>query len=134
MNATSSGFVELDRQFMPVGQKPWADSTAEESYSHLKWWMHGPSWRWNDLLSRPRVVVLGEAGSGKTSEFQQQVSNLTGKGVFAFFVRLDHMISESLDFQFDHQEWARFQQWSESIEEAYFFLDSVDEAKMCGFR
>jgi len=122
--------VDLNRQFVAVGENPWYSSAAEESYSGLKWWMHAATWTWDDLITRSRVVVLGEAGSGKTSEFQQQVSKLTAKGVPALFVRLEEMISQPLQWQFSHKETERFQQWNASMEEAFFFLDSVDEAKI----
>lgn len=125
-----SGFVELDRQFMRVQESSANESTADDSYSRLKWWMHGPTLHWDELLKHTRVVVLGEAGSGKTSEFQQQVRKLTFRGDFAFFVRLDEMIHDSLETVLGPIDSERFARWRTSYEDAAFFLDSVDESKI----
>jgi hypothetical protein len=129
MNA-DLGFVELDRQFMRVRDSSAADSPADESFSRPLWWMDGPTLDWEELLKHARVVVLGEAGSGKTSEFQQQVYKLTSRREFAFFVRLDEIIHNSLEIVLGPVDWERFEKWRYGFEDAAFFLDSVDETKI----
>jgi hypothetical protein len=132
MNTTlaDSGFVELDRRFMRVQEDSPDESAADDSYSRLKWWMYGSTLHWDELLKHPRVVVLGEAGSGKTSEFQQQVRKLTSGGGFAFFVRLDEIVHDSLETIMGRIDSERFARWRDGFEDAAFFLDSVDESKI----
>jgi hypothetical protein len=43
---------------------------------------------WGDLLARRVVVVLGEAGMGKTWEFEDKVKRLEAEGKPAFFIAL----------------------------------------------
>jgi hypothetical protein len=125
-----SSFVDLDRQFMQVRERAANETAAEESYSRLSWWMFGPTVRWQELRTYSRVVVLGEAGSGKTSELQHQADYLTERGEFAFFVRLDELVRNSLELVLGSVQRERFGRWRDGLESASFFLDSVDESKI----
>jgi len=44
----------------------------------------GGSLEWSDLLARKRVVILAEAGSGKSTELTNQVQRLTAAGTPVF--------------------------------------------------
>jgi hypothetical protein len=120
-------FVELNRRFRKLEQKAKAEDAAVESYTD------GFSWRmslsWDDLLKENRAVVLGEPGSGKSWELQERARALNSQGSFAFFVRLDQLVERDLPNVFNTDEQGRFNRWKESREVAFFFLDSVDEAK-----
>jgi hypothetical protein len=46
---------------------------------------------WSDLHEKPLVVVVGEAGIGKTIEFKYEVARLTAEGKAAFFLPLNQL-------------------------------------------
>jgi len=87
---------------------------------------------WKDLRDKPLTVVLGQAGIGKTVEFELEVQRLRSAGKAAFFVALNQLVNP--------QSWSRalaesydgYEQWKVSKETAYFFLDAVDEARLKG--
>jgi len=76
-----------------------------------------------------RCAILAEAGAGKTEELRQRASVLAGRGKPAFFIRIEDI---EADFYraLEIGEEAQFQTWLQSAEEAWFFLDSVDEARL----
>src|SRR5262245_8533573 len=125
-------FIELDRRFEKLEREEQSEASALRSYTS------GPSARlfgietglgWPELLENRLVAVLGEPGSGKTWEFRERVRLLKEDGKFAFFIQLDQLVSGSLPQIFEPQKAQLFSRWRRSAEEAFFFLDSVDEAK-----
>lgn len=120
-------FVELDRKFSRV-PKIEGDDKDLSDFSFLGSF-DGESW--SQLLNYSRVIILAEAGSGKTAEIKNQASKLKAKGTYSFFLRLEDIKS---DFEFSFESAGdnsnRFNEWLVSDETAYFFLDSVDEAKL----
>ena len=121
-------FVELNRRFRKLGQKHKAEDAAVESYTAPFFWPM-ESLSWDDLLKESRTIILGEPGSGKSWEMRERARLLGTQGAFAFFVRLDQLVEWELTRLFDANQKRRFTQWKQSQEAAYFFLDSVDEAK-----
>jgi hypothetical protein len=90
---------------------------------------HG-SKTWTDLHKKPLVVVLGEAGIGKTIEFQSEVARLRLAKQAAFFISLNQVSdAESWQLVLTGYE-AEFDAWAASDELGYFFLDAVDEARL----
>ncbi|MYM30675.1 hypothetical protein GTP58_20285 [Duganella sp. CY15W] len=84
---------------------------------------------WDSLESRSVVVVLGEAGVGKTSEFLSRAKVLRERGHMAVFVALSGII--------DAQRWSlgpedakMLKDWMESKQNGYFFLDAIDESRL----
>jgi hypothetical protein len=45
---------------------------------------------WESISARRRVVILAEAGSGKTVEMREQARRRTEAGQFAFYATLEH--------------------------------------------
>ncbi len=121
-------FVELNRRFRTLDQKAKAEETALDSYTAGLLWPD-KNLSWDDLLNESRVIVLGEAGSGKTWELRERVRLLTVRGEFAFFIRLDQLVGRELKTVLNAEEQGRYAQWKQSTSPAHFFLDSVDEAK-----
>ena len=87
---------------------------------------------WSDLHDKPLVVVVGEAGIGKTIELTLQARRLRGRGKRAYFLALNQLtdlgswdlaLADSLE---------DFQQWKSSDEIGYFLFDAVDEARLTG--
>jgi hypothetical protein len=118
-------FVELNRTFHELSQN--ARQTDEFDLSEA-FHMRG-NLAWPDLLKEHRVVILSEAGSGKTEEIRQSARKLRAEGKTAFFLRLEHIPSD-LDGAFEVGSLEEFETWLKSEDEAWLFLDSVDEARL----
>ncbi len=95
-------------------------------------WLGGITW--NDLLQSKRVLLISEAGTGKTYECRQQAERLWNEGKPAFFIELASLASLDLPSLLDDEENQRLSAWIASQnDEATFFLDSFDELKLsCG--
>ena len=123
-----TGFVDLQRRFHEL-----SDSDLEDTESLLIWSGsgYGPDIGWSELLEFARVILLAEAGAGKTAEMQQQANRLAGEGRFAFFVPLEPLDREPIAEILSAPDEGRFKQWkADGKEPAWFFLDAVDELKL----
>ncbi|MEQ8042160.1 hypothetical protein ABQW67_04240 [Xanthomonas hortorum] len=86
---------------------------------------------WATLLESDRVLIVSEAGMGKTFECKRTAESLWNEGRAAFFVELSALASRSIEDGFSPEEQARFDSWkSAQTEHAIFFLDSIDELKL----
>ena len=86
---------------------------------------------WPELLKWSRVVLLAEAGAGKTVEMREQANYLAQDGKFAFFMALESLDREPVGDCLAPDEGMRFDEWKASSETAaWFFLDAVDELKL----
>lgn len=128
LNHTHNNYIELDRRFKKIDPTKGSEEAALDSYT-AGFLGHEKTLGWKELLEQQLVVVVGEAGSGKTREFQTQTKKLNSQGIPAFFVPLDRLVDESLESILDGQELKQFKKWNQGNLEAVFFLDSVDEAK-----
>lgn len=117
--------IELERSFsryMSSRSAAENDGAGEESVpAQLKW---------PDLLSRDVSVVLGEAGIGKTVEFQLQARRLAQSNHPAFFISLN-MLKSSDDWEvaLDGASTA-FERWQIGNLDGVFLLDALDEARL----
>ena len=124
-------FVDLQRQFHDVPE----DTELEETEYLVSLSEHefGPGFGWSKLLESMRVVLLAEAGSGKTREMEEQAKRLVQEGRFAFFVALDDLDREGIVKILSPGEEDSFNRWKANGQEtAWFFLDAVDELKLTG--
>ena len=86
---------------------------------------------WPELLKHARVLVLAEAGSGKTIEMKEQTKRLVGEGKFAFFIALELLDREPLVDLLSSSEQLLLRTWLQvDLAPAWFFLDAVDELKL----
>ena len=117
--------VPLERQFSPVPK----NHEESESDEILSVWGHVKPKTWDDMDGEFRCVILAEAGAGKTEELRQRARVLASQGKSAFFIRIEDI---EVDFYkaFEIGEGAQYQSWLQSTGEAWFFLDSVDEARL----
>lgn len=83
---------------------------------------------WEELLKRRRVVVLAEPGAGKTTELEEQARQLRERGDFAFLATLQNIGQNGFEAALTASA-ATLTTWRTSDKPAWFFLDSVDEAK-----
>ncbi len=116
-------FVQLNRQFSPQSN---TNGLATQS-------LFGTSYQdkcWDDLLELYRVVIVAEANSGKSEEFKQMRKRLLSEGKAAFFVPIEKLCDRELPKCLCPIDYSEFAKWESSTNSAYFFLDSVDEAKL----
>ena len=118
--------IERTFQNIPEGKLSEAD---QQSFLVSLGWSRGTTWE--DLLRSRRVLMISEAGAGKTYECREQAQRLRDAGEPAFFVELARLAAEDLRSQLDHDEEARLDAWlSSQSDVATFFLDSIDELKL----
>ncbi len=87
------------------------------------------------VRKKRRVVILAEAGSGKSSEFRGQGAALRAEGKFAFNVSVAAVAKYGLEGALPPKDRPEFAEWkAEPDAECWIFVDSVDEAKDQGHR
>lgn len=121
------GFVDLDRRFAQLREDAGIEESAFESYARSSGLFGSGALGWDELLRRRLVVVLGEAGSGKTFELRNQA---TLRGRYAFLLRLDELADATDKLPLTAEAACRFTEWRRSAASGLFFLDSIDEAKL----
>ncbi len=118
-------FVELSRTFHELSH-----SSRETDEFDLSETFHvRGNLTWPDIFKEHRVVILSEAGSGKTEEIRQAAMKLRADGKTAFFLRLEH-VPDGFEGAFEIGAFEEFEAWLTSEAEAWIFLDSVDEARL----
>ena len=128
--------IDLDRKYVPVSlsQEDLETHALKSQLALLSGETFGLTIY--DLLKKPLTVVLGEARSGKTTEFKVATQKLNKEGRYAFFLQLEDLKglnSRSPDAILDALEVEaedKFKKWLATNQEAIFFLDAVDEAKL----
>lgn len=86
---------------------------------------------WDKLLESRRILIISEAGSGKTYECKQTQKRLWDSGQPAFFLELAELAKADVYDQFSSDEIDRFETWQNSYSDiATFFLDSIDELQL----
>jgi hypothetical protein len=120
-------FIELNRQFTP-----WTDGDKDTIDAYFAFRHSFRTTTWQDLLDHSRVVVLAEAGGGKTEELKARRDALLSEGKHAFYATVQDVAKDGLDSA--SGKAADLAAWRESDQPAWFFVDSVDEAKLDGIR
>lgn len=115
--------IDLNRQFEEASvdeNRPFRDLFGTDSGRFL----------WKDLLDKPRVVVLAEAGSGKSSEFDRQQELLVADGKFGFGASVSLVARSGLAGALVPSDRKKLEEWKASSDAlCWLFIDSVDEAK-----
>ena len=126
-------YVRLNRNFSKLGEDIESEkeilSNHDKKSKNLWCSNHEVETTWEELLKKKRVVVLAEAGSGKTYEFYNTCLRLRNDDKFAFFARIEDL-SDSIKECFEQGTPEELENWLDSKSSAWFFLDSVDEAKL----
>src|SRR5687767_125236 len=94
-------FVELHRTFHELA----ADTGESDDLDLHSMFYTGSGITWEKLLSEFRVVVLSEAGSGKTAEIRNAARQLRSSGRRAFFLRLEN-VPEDFEDAFEEGTYA----------------------------
>ncbi len=121
-----SDYIQLNRSFRKLNTD---EEQTDEAYKmHIAFGLEKKK-TWSELLKYDRVIILAEAGAGKTEEFEYAAQSLISDGNTAFFLRLEHL-SDSLKTAFEIGSFNDFKDWLNGDKIGYFFLDSVDEARL----
>ena len=125
INSTPSETTRIQRSFQDIADGKITD--YEQTYRFSDLGLHR-SFRWDVLLKSRRVLIISEAGSGKTYECQTERDRLWDLGEPAFYIELSELVRNKLNDLFSFQEQGRFDAWLSSQSDiATFFLDSIDE-------
>jgi hypothetical protein len=119
-------FVELHRSFVRI------EKEQEPNLDIGRGWgrKFGGWLGWPDLREHRRIVLLAEASSGKSAEFRNQADILCAAGKPAFFVTIEDLADQGFEDALEPESVKAFEQWRDGIGEAWFFLDSLDEARL----
>ena len=118
--------VPLERRFSLV--TPNKDTEYDDGWLEAYWAQKGPK-TWADLEAEYRVILLADAGAGKTHEALNRAQRGDEEGRPSFFIRIED-IDVDFDEAFEVGTSEQFEEWLASVGEAWFFLDSVDEARL----
>lgn len=124
-DASGYKFIELHRTFHELSQHNCENDDIDIS---LPFGL-GERLRWPDLIKEHRLIILSEAGSGKTEEIRNAARSLREQGEPAFFLRLEH-IPRDFEEAFEVGTYEAFEEWLASGEDGWLLLDSVDEARL----
>ena len=124
-----TGYIEIDRRFSRLHGSDRPEELAAASF------LGGSlatslTLGWTELLKERLVVVLGEPGSGKSWEFRARCASLQAKGENAFLIELERLVAGTFEALLAPADRERFQKWLRRGQTGWFFLDSVDEAKI----
>nr|WP_281124947.1 hypothetical protein [Sphingomonas sp. AR_OL41] len=120
----SASHVDLQRRFRPATDEEGRqfDGLFDRSVTR------DPGWP--GLLEKRRVVVLAEAGSGKSAEFERTCATIRATGAFAFATTVRDVAMSGLPAAFVPADRRRFDSWkADGAAPCWLFVDSVDEAK-----
>ena len=119
-------FVELNRSFVPIPK----DQEPNIELGRF-WGRRIGGWKsWDELLEYRRIMLLAEAESGKTEELRNQARKLTAAGKLAFFVRIEELADQGFETALEPDAMKKFEEWQKGSSDGWFFLDSVDEARL----
>ncbi len=116
------------RSFRDLSDAEVADIEKASALAAIGW---TGSLTWDELLRSYRVLIVSEAGAGKTYECQAQQRKLWKAGEPAFYLDLATLAGGSVRDMLSKEQEARLDTWLRSQSEiATFFLDSIDELKL----
>lgn len=126
--ATEPKTNDIERSFQDIPDDKLTEAEQTAFLMDLGW--HKGS-NWTDLLKSKRILIISEAGAGKTYECRTQQQALWAVGEPAFYVELSDLSRDNLRDLLSHDEEIRFDAWLASQSDvATFFLDSIDELKL----
>lgn len=118
----------IKRSFRDLSDAEVADIEKASALARVGW---TDSFGWDELLCSQRILIVSEAGTGKTYECKSQQRRLWEAGEPAFFLELTTLAGSTVRDMLDADEEERLDAWLRSQSEiATFFLDSFDELKL----
>jgi hypothetical protein len=121
--------VALDRRFIE-----WDEKEPPDPEFHRGLGLGEVGIGWDELLDKRRVVILAEAGSGKSTEIAERARQLAATNKPAFHAAVEDVATDGLEASLGTSMREALAAWRMSTDKAWFFIDSVDEAKSKGVR
>jgi hypothetical protein len=120
--------ASIERSFRDLSDAEVADIETMSLLAGMRW---RGSFGWEELLRSQRILIVSEAGAGKTYECRMQQERLWRAGDAAFFLDLATLATSSVRDMLSAEEEKRLDEWLRSQSEiATFFLDSIDELNL----
>lgn len=126
VKAMSLDIIPLERSFTAVSK----GRLGHEDEVSTSMRLSSGSIKWSQLEKEYRVVILAAAGAGKTVEMRSQAEIIKQSGKLAFFIRIEDLNEPDFAWGLEVGSSDDFEAWLVSTDEAWFFLDSVDEARL----
>jgi hypothetical protein len=125
---TNNNISSIKRLFRDLSDAEVSDIEKSSDLARFGW---TGGLGWDELLRSYRILIVSEAGAGKTYECQAQQAKLWQAGEPAFFLDLATLARSSVRDMLTKDEEQRLDTWLHSQSEiATFFLDSIDELKL----
>lgn len=121
--------VALNRRFFE-----WGDTEPPDPDFRRAMGLEDGGVGWEELLTKRRVVILAEAGSGKSTEMAERARLTAAGGRFTLHATVEDVGRDGLEGALSSSGQASLKAWRSSTDSAWFFVDSVDEAKSSGIR
>ena len=122
-------FIDLGRRFREL-----TEAELEDDAERMFEWADtgfGPDIGWQELLEHKRVILLAQAGAGKTEEMREQKDRLAREDKFAFYIPIERLHGTPVGKTLPVEEEERFEQWKKQDNATgWFLLDAVDELKL----
>lgn len=123
----NSKYIDLSRRFRDLNEQELESS----EYLAMSQSRFSRDTEWTDLNKHLRVLVIAEAGSGKTWEMKEQARLLSERGEAGFFLPVESLDSTPLVDLLSVEDEARFNAWkADGAAKGWFYLDAVDELKL----
>ncbi len=120
--------MAIQRAFNDIAPDKISEADQQSYLTSLGW---SRASGWADILRSKRILIISEAGAGKTYECREQRQRLWDAGEPAFLLELATLASSDVRTMLDHEEERRLDAWLTSQSDvATFFLDSIDELKL----
>ena len=113
--------IPLDRRF-----EEWSETEASDPEQRARWGFKHQDRTWDSLLARQRVVILAEAGSGKSEELKEQAARKIAAADFAFYATVQDVGRKGLNDSLHPRDRGKLVEWKKSNSPSWFFIDSVD--------
>ncbi len=128
MDSSNERKPNVQRTFRDLSQEEVADVDMVSMLAQMGW---SGAFDWNTLLKSQRVLIISEAGAGKTYECRTQQQALWNQGEPAFYLDLAQLATNNLRELLSADEETRLEAWlAAQSDVATFFLDSIDELKL----
>lgn len=108
MTASDKSTPRIQRTFGDISQEGFADIEQASVLVRMRW---SGSIGWDKLLESQRILIISEAGAGKTYECRTQQQTLWSRGDPAFYLELAQLAANNLRDLLLVDEEARFDAW-----------------------
>ncbi len=120
-------YIDLDRRF--VAYTPKIQGEPDQHFFRLHALFNAGK-NWAQVLEHPCIVIIAEAGNGKSIELRHQAMLLRRRGEHAFFCNLGLLAKMPLHRALEVGSAQELGCWQQGTAQGTFFLDAVDEAKL----